>query len=73
MLTAALDVAGIVIVAALLPWLQRNINQYWLSLPNVSITSARIGKGEIILAIIGIGLWILTIGNLFSDSWRSLT
>ena len=60
----ALDIVSwiaIAVSAVILCWIQSNINRYWAAYDASVIRSARIGKGEVILAIIGVILWILTI------------
>ena len=52
---------AIAVSGAVLYWIQSNINRYWAAYDASAARSAGIGKGEIILAIIGVILWILTI------------
>ena len=46
--------------------LQNNFNRYWRGLPNMRVTSARIGVGEVIFGIIGALFWLLILLNIFS-------
>lgn len=46
--------------------LQNNFNRYWRGLPNVRVTSARIGVGEVIFGIMGALFWLLILLNIFS-------
>ena len=60
----ALDVVSwiaIAVSAAILCWIQSNINRYWVAYDASTATNARFGKGEIVLTVIGVILWILTI------------
>ena len=69
-LSAFLGIIAIALTAVLLLHLQSNINRYWHSLPDVRVTSARIGWGEVIFGIIGVLAWAGTLANIFSESWR---
>ena len=54
---------------AILLWrLQINLNRYWQSLPNVQVTSARVGIGEIIFGIVGALIW-LNVGIVGAVAW----
>ncbi len=53
------------LVIALLWHLQSNINRYWRGFLNARVTSARIGVGEIIFAIIGVLAWAAFVTYIF--------
>ena len=67
---ALIDVGATVLVIALLIHLQSNINWYWYNHTNGRVSSARIGVGEVIFAVLGILTWAGTLANIFSESWR---
>ena len=75
-LIAVLDIISISIVVGLLRHAQSNLNKYWENLefsqPNVRLADARIGIGEVIFGLIGILIWVNTLGNLFSAGYRGL-
>lgn len=73
---ALLNGLSITVVAGLLLQLQGNLNRYWGGLPQVSsgeisLRSARIGVGEIILLVIGLLAWFDTLMMLFSSGYRA--
>ena len=51
---------------ALIWHIQSNINRYWNSLPNVQVTSAPVGVGEVIFGILGALLWLRILSEMFS-------
>ena len=65
-----MDLIVMALIAGLLLHLQSNINRYWNSRPNVRVTSARIGVGEVIFGILGALSWLGTLADIFSESWR---
>ena len=67
---AFIDAIAIGLTLVILTHLQSNISRYWDSRPNVRVTSARIGVGEVIFGIIGALGWWNTLANIFSESWR---
>ena len=67
---AFIDTIAIGLSLVILLHLQSNISRYWDSRPNVRVTSARIGVGEVIFAIIGAFAWLNTLASIFSESWR---
>ena len=67
---AFLEIIGIALVSGLLFHVQGNLNRYWDRLTNGGVTSARIGMGEVTFGIIGALLWLNTLANIFSESWR---
>ena len=70
-LIALLDISAIVLVAGLLTHIQSNLNRYWQSMSEYHITSVRLGIGEVIFAIIGLLIWLSTLANILSESWRT--
>lgn len=50
----------------LLGHIQSNLNRYWRSLPNVQVTNARIGVGEVIFGVVGGLFWLITLADIFS-------
>ncbi len=73
---ALLDALSITVVVGLLLQLQGNLNRYWGGLPEVmsgevSLKSARIGAGEIILLVLGLLAWFNTLMLLFSPEYRA--
>lgn len=66
---ALIDAGTTILVIALLVHLQSNINWYWYNRTNGRVSSARIGVGEVIFAILGILTWAGTLANIFSESW----
>ena len=54
-----LTISALIISIAVLCWIQSNINRYWASCGPPLTRHARIGKGEVLVAIIGVVLWIL--------------
>ena len=65
-----LDGISIAIVAWLLLHVQGNLNSYWSHLSEGRAISARIGKGEVIFAVVGILFWLDTLATLFSENYR---
>ena len=56
------SVLTVAIAIMLLADPQRNLNRYWMSLPNASARGATIGVGEVVLAIAGSGIWAFLFG-----------
>ncbi len=76
LVVALLDALSITVVAGLLLQVQGNLNRYWSGLTHVSsgqisLTSARIGVGEIILVVLGLLAWFNTLMLLFSPEYRA--
>ena len=69
-LVAFLEIIAIALVSGLLFHVQGNLNRYWDGLTNGGVTSARIGVGEVTFGIIGALLWLNTLANIFTESWR---
>ena len=67
---AFLEIIGIALVSGLLFHVQGNLNRYWDGLTNGRVTSSTIGVGEVTFGIIGALLWLNTLANIFSESWR---
>ena len=61
-----LEMGIIAIVAWLLLHVQLNLNCYWRHLSEGRLTSARIGVGEVIFAVVGLLSWLETLVTLFS-------
>ena len=64
------DVVSIAVVAWLLTHLQGNLNRYWQHVSSGRLLSAKIGVGEVIIAVIGVLLWLDTLATLFNESYR---
>ena len=69
---AALDFSAIATVMGLLIYLQSNLNRYWDGLTDCQAVSPRLGVGEIIFLIVGAFIWIDTLSNLLSESYRTV-
>ena len=54
---------GIAIGTFALCWVQSNINRYWAGVDSSLAQRARFGKGEILVIIIGVILWVSTIAD----------
>ena len=52
-----ISVLWLAVTIILLAGPQRNLNRYWTSLPNASAKGARIGVGEVVLALAGSVVW----------------
>ena len=65
------DLVSLTLVAGLLLHVQGNLNRYWASLGSGWLNSARIGVGEVILAVLGVLAWANTLGLLLSSSYRA--
>jgi len=68
---ALVDLVSIGIVVGLLLHVQGNLNRYWANQGSAELQSARIGVGEVILAIIGVLAWANTLAFLLSSSYRA--
>ncbi len=68
---ALVDLVSIAIVAGLLLHVQGNLNRYWDNQRSGWLESARIGVGEVILAVLGILAWANTLALLLSSSYRA--
>ena len=66
-----IDILSVVIVAGSLLHLHGNINRYWNSLAGSPVPSARIGVGEVVLAILGVLAWADTFATLLSPAYRT--
>ncbi len=66
-----IDILSVIIVAWLLGHLQGNLNRYWDSVSSLAVADARIGVGEVIIAVLGLLAWADTIATLFSPAYRS--
>ena len=66
-----IDIVSVVIVAWLLLHLQGNINMYWDSVSGSTVQNAKIGVGEVILAILGVLAWADTFATLLSPDYRA--
>ena len=49
-----IDILSVVIVIAVLQHLQNNLNNYWDSVAGSPVANARIGVGEVIIAVLGV-------------------
>ena len=59
-----LDIIGWIatlVTVIILCWVQSNINRYWAGVDHRLAQSARFGKGEILVVVIGVILWLFTI------------
>ncbi|MCH7706633.1 MAG: zinc ribbon domain-containing protein [Chloroflexi bacterium] len=65
-----MDILTVVIVVWILLHLQENINRYWYAVSNGVVQDARVGAGEVILAIVGGFLWLDTFATLLSPNYR---
>ncbi|MCH7606381.1 MAG: hypothetical protein IH962_04430, partial [Chloroflexi bacterium] len=61
LLAFALSLVSLVIVTKLLLRIQENLNRYWESLQNVTLTDARIASGEVLIIVIGALSWFTTL------------
>ena len=50
-----------VVLTTVLCWIQTNINRYWASVDGALAARARIGKGEILVVVIGILVYVFTL------------
>lgn len=66
---AVLSLVSVAIVALLLVWVQSNLNRYWSHVQDNS-ASAPFGVVEVILAVIGILIWVIIIASVMSESYR---
>ena len=66
---AFLVVVPVVVVVWLLLKVQSNLNRYWAHLYG-RVDSSPLGVVEIILAVIGLFVWLDTIANVVSESYR---
>ena len=67
-----IDIISVVIVIGILQHLQRNLNQYWDSVAGSPVANARIGVGEVIIAVLGVLAWADTLATLLSSNYRAL-
>ena len=67
-----IDIISVVIVIGILQHLQRNLNQYWDSVAGSPVANARIGVGEVIIAVLGVIAWADTLATLLSSNYRAL-
>ena len=67
-----IGILSVVVVIAVLQHLQNNLNNYWDSVAGPPVANARIGVGEVILAVIGVLAWMDTILALLSSEYRTL-
>ena len=67
-----IDIISVVIVIGMLQHLQRNLNQYWDSVAGSPVANARIGVGEVIIAVLGVLAWADTLATLLSSDYRAL-
>ena len=67
-----IDIISVVVVIGMLQHLQKNPNSYWDSVAGSPVANARIGVGEVIIAVLGVLLWIDTILTLLSSGYRAL-
>ena len=65
-------IVSVVIVIGILQHLQRNLNQYWDSVAGSPVANARIGVGEVIIAVLGVLAWADTLATLLSSNYRAL-
>jgi len=54
-------VISVTLATILLTSAQSGLNQYWQSVKGPTLRDARVGKGEIIMVLIGLVNWILTL------------
>ncbi|MBI4328269.1 MAG: hypothetical protein HY685_00205 [Chloroflexi bacterium] len=59
-LSLLLTVIGIGITIWMVAEVQRNLNRYWTSLPNVRVVTAPVGIGEIIVIVAGMSIFVLS-------------
>ena len=71
LLAALLSIVSIALVAGLLLQVQGNLNRYWSSITNARVASVEMGVVEVILAVIGVLLWIITLIVLLSPDARA--
>ena len=67
----ALAVMQTAITAWLVIRVQRNLNRYWNS-ASTNVGHARVGAGEVVLAVLGCISWGLMLGAVASESFRAL-
>ena len=53
-----ISLIALTVMMAVLCWIQTNINRYWASVDSALAARARIGKGEILVVVVGILVWI---------------
>lgn len=72
---AAVALTLAIIQTAITIWLltgiQRDLNRYWTS-TSTSVSRARVGAGEIVLAVLGLMSWSLMLAAVASESFRAL-
>lgn len=71
LMALALAIVQTAMVAWLLVGVQSNLNSYWNSI-STGASRAKVGAGEVVLAILGSISWLLTIAAVASESFRSL-
>jgi hypothetical protein len=69
-LVMVMDTVAVGVIAWLLLHVQTNLNIYWNHRSGGKLLSARIGAGEVIIAVIGGLAWLDTLANLFSPAYR---
>ena len=72
LLLTIIDIISVVIVIGVLQHLQNNLNSYWDSVAGSPVANARIGVGEVILAVLGVLAWADTLATLLSSNYRAL-
>ena len=60
-----LTVVGIALVIWMTIHAQTSINYYWDQMYSARLRSVAVGKGEVIVSILGVILWLLTLAGLF--------
>ena len=53
-----ISLIALTVMIAVLCWIQTNINRYWAAVGDGFESRARIGKGEILVVVVGILVWI---------------
>ena len=72
LISTIIAILSVVIVIGILQHLQNNLNSYWDSVVGSPVANARTGVGEVIIAVLGVLLWIDTILTLLSSGYRAL-
>jgi hypothetical protein len=65
---AIMGMVPIAIIAWLLLHVQTNLNSYWNHRSGGKLLSARVGVGEVFIAVIGGLVWLYTLATLFSEA-----
>ncbi len=71
LMALALAIVQTAMTAWLLVGVQSNLNSYWNSI-STGANRAKVGGGEVVLAILGSISWLLTMAAVASESFRSL-